>query len=108
MNEFIDISDYFILPHCRRRWKKRWLEYTPKGEKRIKNVDEIIKERMRIIKVYPEQQTYRVTDGRYEFVVDPGMKTIITMNACKKEKNYLTKKYHRRNMEDGEFDESFR
>jgi hypothetical protein len=96
MNEqWFDISDYFILPHCRRRWKKRWLDFTPRGEKRSKDIEEAIKPPMKLIREYPDRGTLRVTDQRYEFVVDPVRKVIITLNAFKKETPkdvYLKKK----------------
>lgn len=96
MNErWLDISDYFILPHCRKRWKKRWLDFTPHGEKRVKEIEEVIKPPMKVIREYPDRGTVRVTDYRYEFVVDPVRKVIITLNAHKKEtpkEVYLKKK----------------
>lgn len=96
MNEkWLDISNYFILPHCRRRWKKRWLDYTPHGEKRIKSIDEAIKTPMTIIREYPDRGTIRVTDFKYEFVVDTTRKIIITLNAHKRKttkETYLKKK----------------
>lgn len=82
---WLDISDYSILPHCRRRWKKRWLDFTPHGEKRIKSIEEAIMPPMRIIREYPDRGTMRVTDSRYEFVVDVERKIVITLNASKKE-----------------------
>jgi hypothetical protein len=84
-DDWLDISDYSILPHCRRRWKKRWLDFTPHGEKRIKTIEEAIMPPMRIIREYAERGTLRVTDFKYEFVVDESRKIVISLNAAKKE-----------------------
>lgn len=93
----IDISNYFILWHCKKRWKKRFLKYTPINSKRIKDIDEIIAEsKFKVIKEYPERGTFRVTDKRYEFIIHPEDKVIITVNAYRKKltkKEYLDLKY---------------
>lgn len=94
----IDISNYFILKHCRKRWRKRFLDYTPKNCSREKSIDKIVKNgKFIIIKEYPERGTIRVTDKQYEFVVNPVDKVIITVNAHKK---LMSKdEYHRRKLD---------
>lgn len=86
MSRTIDISRYKITRHCKKRWKKRKLDYVPKNEKRKNDIREYIKNPMIVIKTYYEKGTYRVTDYRYEYVIDCKRKTIITMNAYKKSK----------------------
>lgn len=81
MDDYIDISKFYILPHCRKRWKKRWLDFTPIRERRIRRIDDAIKFPMKIIRRYPDRGTMRVTDFRYEYVIDTHKEVIITVNA---------------------------
>jgi hypothetical protein len=98
MNGLVDISTFHIANHCRKRWKKRWLDFTPKGEVRRRDIEDFIIEPMKIIKEYPARDTIRVTDGRYEFVVNLQRQVIITLNVHKKlttKEVYLKKKERR-------------
>jgi hypothetical protein len=95
MNEsYLDISEYFIMPHCRKKWKKRWLHYTPKGEKRVYTIEEAIKGKKKLVRAYIERGTLRVTDFKYEFIVDTSRKVIITMYAYQRKGS--TKEYKRK------------
>lgn len=98
VNQLLDISQYAISHHAYKRWKKRKLSNIQTfGRKKFSTIEESLVTEKKIIKIYVDRETVRVSDGQYDFIVSPHRKLIITVYASE---NRKPSKKHKRKRED--------